>query len=433
MSEPAENGAGFPARHAGVLPRPAAVAAPASPQQQVVLSALGDLEIAHEELRVAEEELDEQRRLLQDVVEQYESGARWREHLFALLPVGVLVTDDVGTVLETNGAAAAMLGVRPAVLIRKPLPVYVDPGERRQVRDVLARLAHGEPELRSTVRLRARTGDVRAVQLVALRDPAARPPAIRWLLMPRETVSAGPLPTSDDDLRAATAVAELCMLPTDSADQQRLLGDMTLVLRSAVRSATTVSVTIGDPTAPDRLASDSIEAQQVDGLQLQLGEGPCVEAYRSGGAVVVADLTADDRWPKLATAARSQPLRSVLALPIRLDDERAGVVNIYAHEPEVFAERSVRVGEIITSALAAVLRGVHERTALRALVHHLERALNSRAVIEQAKGIVIAHHGGTPDEAFARLVTFSSKHNVKLRDLATLIVEGGGTGDLADL
>jgi AmiR/NasT family two-component response regulator len=84
--------------------------------------------------------------------------------------------------------------------------------------------------------------------------------------------------------------------------------------------------------------------------------------------------------------------------------------------------------EIVAAALAAVLEATGERASLRALVQHMERALDSRATIEQAKGVVMAHHGGTPDEAFARLVAYSSRHNIKLRELAALIVGSGGRG-----
>ena len=68
--------------------------------------------------------------------------------------------------------------------------------------------------------------------------------------------------------------------------------------------------------------------------------------------------------------------------------------------------------------------------AARQSAEGLVVAMRSRAVIEQAKGIVMAHHGGTPDEAFARLVTLSSRHNVKLRNLAGLLVEGGAASGL---
>jgi PAS domain S-box-containing protein len=405
-----------------------------------ILVALGDLEVAHEELRVAEEALDEQRDQIERLIALHDSGQRWRDHLFALLPVGVLVTDAEGKILETNASAADLLGVRAVHLPGKPLQVYVDAAHRRLVRDLLGRLTRGEPELHAAVRLTPRTGEPVSTDLVALPDPDGPIGALRWVLLPQgdrtthppyaATVGGEP---SDESLQVATALAQLCTLPADGSDQQRLLGRIALVVGAAVPGATGVSVTIGDPAAPDRQATDSAEAQVLDGLQLRTGEGPCVDAFRDGKVTVSADLTADPRWPRLARTAQGQRIRSALALPIRVADERTGVINLYSSEHDAFGTQTVRVGEIVASAVAAVLRDVSERASLQALIHHLERALHSRAVIEQAKGIVIAHHGGTADEAFARLVAFSSRQNVKLRDLAELIVREGGTTPLKGL
>jgi PAS domain S-box-containing protein len=405
-----------------------------------ILAALGDLEVAHEELRVAEAELTEQREQIEQLVARHDSGQRWRDHLFALLPVGVLVTDAEGKILETNATAAELLGVRPVHLPGKPLVVYVAADHRRALRDLLGRLGRGEPELHATLQLTPRFGQPVTAGLVALPDPDGPPGTVRWILLPQEHRAPVPAPVpavgndpSDDSVRVATALAQLCTLPADAGDQQRLLSRIALVVGAAVPGATGVSVTIGDPLAPDRQATDSVEAQLFDGLQLRLSEGPCAEAFRDGRVTVSADLTEDPRWPRLAAAARSQPIRSALALPIRVADERTGVINLYSSETAAFATQTVRVGEMVASAVAAVLRDVSERASLQALIHHLERALHSRAVIEQAKGIVIAHHGGTADEAFARLVAFSSRQNVKLRDLAELIVREGGTTPLKGL
>ena len=412
------------------------VSEPRMPEK--VLAALGDLEVAQEELRVAEEELDRQREQIELLVARHDSGQRWRDHLFALLPVGVLVTDAEGKVLEANARAAELLGVRPVHLPGKPLLVYVEAAHRRLVRDLLGRLVRsGEPELHATVQLTPRHGAPLTVGLVALPEPEAPAGTLRWIVLPHDERTPAPVVAggeqSDESLRVATALAQLCTLPADALDQQRLLGRIALVVGAAVPGATGVSVTIGDPVAPDRQATDSAEAQVFDGLQLRVAEGPCIDAFRDGTVIVAADLTADPRWPRLARAARAQPVRSALALPIRVADERTGVINLYSSVEDAFAARTVRVGEIVASAVAAVLRDVSERASLQALIHHLERALQSRAVIEQAKGIVIAHHGGTADEAFARLVAFSSRQNVKLRDLAELIVREGGTTPLKGL
>ena len=410
------------------------------PAEQI-LAAMGDLEVAHEELRVAEEELAEQREQIERLVARHDSSQRWRDHLFGLLPMALLVTDPDGKILEANASAADLLGVRPVHLPGKPLIVYVEPTHRRRVRDLLGRLAQGEPGRQATVTMTPRSGEPVTVDLIALSDPDGSSGTLRWVVLPN--ARRAPEPTrpvraadgepSAESLSVATALAQMFTLPVETSDQQRLLAQIALVVGSAVTGTTAVSITIGDPVAPDRLASDSVDAQVFDGMQLRLGEGPCVDAFRQELAVVCTDVLTDPRWPRLAAAAELQPVRSVLALPLRIADERTGVANLYSTTVGAFATHTVRVGEVVAAAVAAVLREASERASLQALVHHLERALSSRAVIEQAKGIVMAHHGGTADEAFARLVAYSSRQNVKLRELAASIVREHGALPLQGL
>jgi hypothetical protein len=307
----------------------------------------------------------------------------------------------------------------------------------------MLRLGREASEERVTVMLRPRKQPAREVDLVGVRhadDPAGH---LRWVIVPRDLLrsrlptaalpddppaEAADAPAGDDDLVTAAAIARLYTLPLDEHEQQHWFTQLAVAIRSAVPAADAVSLTLGSPSAPERVASDSAEAQHVDGLQFRLGEGPCVEGYEREVLVLVPDLRHDPRWPRLAAAAQDERVRSVLAVPVRVNDQRAGVVNLYAFVPGAFDQRTARVVEIVAAALAAVLEATGERASLRALVQHMERALDSRATIEQAKGVIMAHHGGTPDEAFARLVAYSSRHNVKLRDLASLIVEGGGRG-----
>src|SRR3954468_15572612 len=139
--------------------QPDATRVPASvPRSDGVLVAVADLRVTHEELRVAEEELAEQREQIDELVAQHDSGQRWRDHLFALLPVGVLVTDGEGKVLEANARAAGLLGVRLVHLPGTPLLVYVQTAHRRLVRELLAQFGQGQRELRATVTVTPRQG-----------------------------------------------------------------------------------------------------------------------------------------------------------------------------------------------------------------------------------------------------------------------------------
>jgi hypothetical protein len=114
----------------------------------------------------------------------------------------------------------------------------------------------------------------------------------------------------------------------------------------------------------------------------------------------------------------------VHAVPGRDDGQTTGAVNVYSSRGAAFGHAGQRIAEVATAAVASVLRTVAEREAMENLATGLERALTSRAVIDQAKGMIMARLGVDADDAFARLVHVSSRLNVKVRDLATLVVEG---------
>ncbi|MCV2491550.1 ANTAR domain-containing protein [Geodermatophilus sp. YIM 151500] len=413
-----------------------------------LLSALGELEVAQEELRVAEEEITAQRAELDVLLARQAAERGWRERLTDLLAVGVLVTDAQGGVLEANAAACDLIGIRPVHLVGKPLPVFVRPDERTALRSSLRRLVHGAAEERVRVTLAPRRGAPLPVELVGMHVEGG----VRWVVVPDRAAPArpdgvtteGPPSTARTPAAAsppeppvgeaeavATAFARLCLLPLDSSDPQRLLGRLAAVVTAAIPGADASGVSLGSPRAPERLASDDALAQQFDGLQLQAGEGPCVDAYEQRSVVVGDDLPGDPRWPGLARAdPHTAGVRSVLALPIPVQDRHVGVLNVYARGRDVFSAHAVRIGELVVVAVGAVFEAVEERRSLQELSRHLNRALESRAVIDQAKGMVMARHGGTADAAFARLVAYSSRHNVKLRDVAALLVRGEATDAL---
>jgi GAF domain-containing protein len=214
------------------------------------------------------------------------------------------------------------------------------------------------------------------------------------------------------------------MLPSAESDQQRLLARMAALVQGAVPAAQWVSITLGSPADPSRLASDSAEAQEFDGLQLQAQEGPCWTAYAVGSVVLPPHVAGAARWPMLAKLAADSPVRSVLALPVDVAGERRGVVNVYSSHRHGFGPSNRQIAEFVGGAVAGVLHTVAERESLQRLSVHLEQALTSRATIDQAKGVLMARLGVGPDEAFARLVKLSSHLNVKVRDLALLVVSG---------
>jgi GAF domain-containing protein len=416
-----------------------------------VLAELANVNVAHEELRVAEEEMRVQHEQITQLLLQHDAERRWRGQMSSLVPVGLCVTDGNGLLVEVNPALAAHLGTGLQRLRGKPLSVYLAREDVRAFRRALRALTGGtETEQRLVVVLQPRSLPPERTYLFGFTEVAdhrASVARIRWVLVPEDTGSPagrGPStthhrggqsgPAGGDDLdRAipasdvialATALAELSALPVGENDRQRLLSRMATLVRSAVPGAEWVSITMGCPMTPQRLGSDSTQAQDFDGRQVQAGEGPSWEAYTFRILVTTDDVTADCRWPALARGAGTGAVRSVLAVPIHDGGAVTGVVNVYSGQVRAFGTAGRRIAELTAAAVAGVLQNVTERESMQALAANLERALTSRAIIDQAKGMIMARLGVDADDAFARMVNLSSRLNVKVRDLAGLIVEG---------
>jgi GAF domain-containing protein len=409
-----------------------------------VLAELTDMQVAHEELRVAEEEMRVQQDQITQLLVQHETERRWRGQMSALVPIGLCATDGNGSLMDANPAFASHLGTALHRLRGKPLSVFLGSEDMRQFRAALRALASGAAtEERLTVTVRPRhlpPETARLFGFVETADHRATAARIQWVLVPEGSGVQAPVistpvgtPGEPDDeqpipagevIGLASSLAQLSSLPVGDLDQQRLLSRMAVLVRGAVPAADWVSITIGSPLEPQRLGSDSLEAQEFDGRQVRAGQGPCWNAYDTGAVVLADDVTTDARWPALAQIAGQGDVRSVLALPVRDDGTTTGVVNVYSGGIAAFGTADRRIGELATAAVAGVLQNVAERESMRELAANLERALTSRAVIDQAKGVVMARLGVDADQAFARLVKLSSRMNVKLRDLAALVVEG---------
>ena len=178
-----------------------------------------------------------------------------------------------------------------------------------------------------------------------------------------------------------------------------------------------ISTTDADGTITTRAATGQV-VWDLDSLQYELGEGPCVDAIRGQPLVSVPSIRHDQRWPRFVErAVKQHGLRSQLAVRLWLDDEGAvGGLNIYSTGSDEVPEEDIRLAELF-AAHAAVAFGKAQT------IDHLTRALESRKVIGQALGLVMAEYGIDEDAAFAFLRRASSHSNVKLRDVAARIVE----------
>ncbi|MBV8161856.1 MAG: GAF and ANTAR domain-containing protein [Acidimicrobiia bacterium] len=167
------------------------------------------------------------------------------------------------------------------------------------------------------------------------------------------------------------------------------------------------------------VASSSETVRLLELFELQADEGPCVDCYRSGRAVVQPELDrAGDRWPHFAPKALEAGFGSVQALPMRLRDHSIGALNMFRVAKGPLSDDDVLLAQALADvATIAILQHRATRDA-QLLNDQLTEALKSRIVIEQAKGIVAERAGVDMDEAFARLRRHARKHNLRLADVA---------------
>ncbi|TPG23987.1 GAF and ANTAR domain-containing protein [Mycolicibacterium hodleri] len=166
-------------------------------------------------------------------------------------------------------------------------------------------------------------------------------------------------------------------------------------------------------------------------LQVEADVGPCLEAYRSGNVVVAEHLAAEAaRWPAFAERAAEYGFRSVVALPLRLRDERVGALNLFRADTGPMTTADVAVGQALADV--ATIGILHQRILTRSEVvnQQLQTALNTRLVIEQAKGVLAERGTVDMDRAFNLLRGHARRTNRRLAELAPDVVDGAETKEI---
>ncbi|MEQ0559912.1 GAF and ANTAR domain-containing protein [Amycolatopsis sp. NEAU-NG30] len=224
-------------------------------------------------------------------------------------------------------------------------------------------------------------------------------------------------------LEALTAVLR------EEEDFRILLRHVCLQVRHAVPGVDEASVTLVTGEEPHTASATSGVVAELDGDQYRIGDGPCLEAIRNGKIVRTPVSEAAARWPDFARGAEAAGFSSFLAAPLVADERFSGAVNCYGRLDGGFAEIEAQLLELYTAAVEAILRVYHRYLRARETAEHLRTALTSRAVIDQAKGMLMAIRQIDADDAFALLVEQSQRENVKLREVAerfvTRVISGG--------
>ena len=159
----------------------------------------------------------------------------------------------------------------------------------------------------------------------------------------------------------------------------------------------------------------SREVAELDQLQSDMGDGPCVTALREHHTVHIDDMATDTRWPAFAREAQRRGMLSLLSFQLFVRSENLGTLNLYGGEPGVFSEDSLLIGGVLAQHAAVALIGSSAE-------QHFEAALASRDIIGQAKGMLMLRENLTALKAFNLLIRVSQETNIKLIDVARWLV-----------
>jgi GAF domain-containing protein len=218
------------------------------------------------------------------------------------------------------------------------------------------------------------------------------------------------------------ALSELAglLLSTESVEQL-LQGVAELAVR-VIKPAATCGITLAQDDRVITAASADALACQLDEQQYEHESGPCLQSLGSGEVVEAADLVTEKRWDSYPTVAMAHGILAILSTPMIVKSKPVGVLNLYARTPRAFSVVDRQLASLLAGqaaiAVTAALRHYDEVT----LSDHLRIALSSRAVIDQAIGIVMAQRRCDPATAFATLRTISQRRNIKLRTVAAELV-----------
>ncbi|MCW2617067.1 MAG: uncharacterized protein JWR28_216 [Modestobacter sp.] len=204
-----------------------------------------------------------------------------------------------------------------------------------------------------------------------------------------------------------------------------VLTEIVQIARRAIPGSEASSITLIREDRGFTAAFDGQIAMDADELQYERGYGPCLDAGRSGALFVVQDMKSEDRWPDYAAHVAELGVRSSLSVPLPFQGATIGALNNYSRHAGAFGEVDVTIGEEVAAFVAIAVGNAEAAARATDDVANMRRAMASRAVIEQAKGILMERYKITAEQAFTLLTHASQRSNVKLRDIAEELTATG--------
>ena len=228
---------------------------------------------------------------------------------------------------------------------------------------------------------------------------------------------------AEGDAELRSSLAELSQLATDNISLADMLSSVADFVVRAIPGADGAGLTLLQNDRPDTIVASAEFVREVDAIQYGIGEGPCITAAAEGRTVSSGSLGGDQAWPRFGPRVSRLGVHSVVSLPLLVGGTAIGAMNVYAHAKNAFDEHAIALGELFAIPAAVSVQNAAALTNARRLASQLQAALDGRAVIDQAMGIVMSRSGCTAVEAFDKLRAMSQSENRKLSTIAAQIVD----------
>jgi GAF domain-containing protein len=227
----------------------------------------------------------------------------------------------------------------------------------------------------------------------------------------------------DPHTELETSLVGLSNVLMDSQPLVETLSQVAWYAAQAIPGADGAGLTLLEVRRPDTMVASEDFVRAVDEVQYRIGEGPCLLAVEARKTQVCGSLGGEQRWPRFGPRAGRLGVHSALSLPLMVDERVVGALNVYGRARDAFDEVSVRAGELFSGPAAVTVANAQVLENSRRLAEQLDRALTSRAVIDQAIGILRSRTGGSAEEAFQTLRAMSQSTDVKLVQVAELLLD----------
>lgn len=241
-----------------------------------------------------------------------------------------------------------------------------------------------------------------------------------------------------DEMQAAAA-RKVAASPGGLAAAERLMAALTGPLESVddltpylerlvhavnanIDGCDAVGVTVVLEDRPRTAAYTTAGTLEIDAVQYAVGDGPCLDAFRNGRENLVDLRGGERRWPAFMDGCDPGDVQTLLAMPLESGERRFGALNLYGHARNAFDHTELVVVRMAAQRAGDAISAAVDLAGARAVAGQMEQAMASRAVIEQAKGVIMARHGVDEMVAFELLRRQSQEQNLKLRVLASRLV-----------